>query len=111
MREVFFDGLSVTARIRVRTFSDPKLKPHLTKFVQHADTLLGQQHGDVEELQIAPRRFRSKDRPRVGAVLSSSKRTDDTTIGIQNKLVEEKEFTVSQGKRTASSGQAKHGRL
>lgn len=81
------------------------METHLKEPVHYADTLLDQQHQQVEKVQVAWRRFRSKTRPRRGAVVAVIKGTDELTIGIQSKPEELKGRGSTQGLGSTSSGQ------
>lgn len=71
LKEVFIDGLSLITGKESCIFWGLKIKAFLTKFVQCADALLDEQHGQIEKLQIVPRRVVTIEHSSYGAVTTA----------------------------------------
>lgn len=74
-----------------------ELETDLTKLAQYASTLLHPQHTQVEELQVAPRRFLGKKRPHCGAFVAAVEGTDNSTISSQRKPAKKLDHEATQG--------------
>lgn len=83
MKQVFIDGLQFTIRCGARMFWGCELEAHLMKFAYYVETLLKQQHGQVEELKVAPKEVCTKEKLLREAVVAAVEETDNWSIGNQ----------------------------
>lgn len=105
MKKLFTDGLLLLIFRGVRKFWGRELETHLTKLLQYTDIQLNLQHGQIGDLQIAPRGFYENERPRCKPLASKVKETDDFTICNQRKANTKMNRGPIQGFEAANSGQ------
>lgn len=85
IKELYTDDLPTTTHRGVRMLCSRKLKVYLVTLTQYGERLLDWKHGQVEELQTAPRRIRLRGRLRHRAVMTAIGETDSSTTGSQPK--------------------------
>lgn len=83
----------------------------MTEFAQYADTLLDRNLGQVENIQVTPRRFCGEERSRPRAIVAAVGETNESTIASQSKTVRKEDCGPTKFIETTSSGQLKHRKL
>lgn len=111
VKEVFIDGVPLTVRGGPRLFLGRELETHLTQLAKYVGTPLKPQHGQVDESQIAPRRFWDKERSHSGVVVANVDGTGESTIGNQSRSRENELCVLTKEYGTTSNRMIEHCRL
>lgn len=108
IEESSIDDVPLTFCSSVRRVWSRKLEGQLTELAGYADTPLYQKNGQIQEFQIAPRRFRGRELSSRKLIVAAVEIAEESTFGIQNKSTVEKTKVPTQGFGTTCRGQPNH---